>query len=256
MVIISIANQKGGVSKTTTTQTLATLLNNQDKKTLVVDLDPQGNLSFAIGANIEDAPTIYNVLKGELDLKDILQHTASSDILPSNILLSGADTEFTSTGREYLLKEALQSLSTQHDYDYIIIDCPPSLSILTINAFAASDYIIIPSLADVFSLQGMSQLNNTIQSVKKYCNPDLKVAGILLTRFNQRTNLSNHIKNTLEEITKQMETKLFKTCIRNSISTQEAQLQQENILNYDKKSTTVIDYENFLIELEETINVK
>ncbi len=252
MIVISIANQKGGVSKTTTTQAIATLLNHNGKKTLAIDLDPQGNLSFAMGADLENTPTIYNVLKGELEADNILQSTSSGDILPSNILLSGADIEFTATGREYLLRESLTSISKK--YDYAIIDCPPSLSILTINAFATSDYVVVPSLADVFSLQGMAQLNNTIKSVKKYCNPNLKIAGILLTKFNQRANLSNHIKSTLNDITTQMDTILFDTFIRSSITTQEAQLQQKNLLEYDNKSNTMADYTKFLIELEEIIN--
>jgi len=250
--VLSLANQKGGVAKTTTAQTITTLLNKQEKKTLGIDLDPQGNLSFAMKANLDGTPTIYNVLKGELKAVDILQHTESGDILPANILLSGADTEFTVTGREYLLREAIQGIL--HQYEYIIIDCPPSLNILTINALAASDYVIIPSIADVFSLQGMAQLNNAIQSVKKYCNADLKVAGILLTRFNKRTNLSNHIKNLLDSTTKSMNTMLFKTTIRNSISLQESQYQRENIFEYDTKSNAIQDYMNFLNELEGIFN--
>jgi len=252
--IISMANQKGGVSKTTSTQAITTLLNKKGKKTLAIDFDPQGNLSFAMEANLDNTPTIYNVLKGELTAKNILQHTESGDILPSNILLSGADTEFTTTGREYLLKEAIQDIAKQ--YEYVIIDCPPSLSILTINAFVASDYIVIPVLADVFSLQGMGQLNNTIIKVKKYCNDNLKIAGILLTRFNQRTNLSKHIKKLLDNTTKQMDTKLFRTFIRNSVSLQETQYQRKNLIYNDDKSNAMSDYINFLEELEEIINVK
>ena len=250
--VLAVANQKGGVSKTTTSQAMTTLLNKQNKKTLAIDLDPQGNLSFAMKANLDNTPTIYNVLKGELKVSDILQHTESGDILPANILLSGADIEFMSTGREYLLKEAIQDISKQ--YEYIIIDCPPSLSVLTINAFAASSYVIVPSLADVFSLQGMAQLSNAIQSVKKYCNPDLKVAGILLTRFNQRTNLSNHVQKLLDSATKNMDSLLFNTFIRNSISVQESQYQRENMIDYSGKSNAMLDYSNFLIELESVIN--
>lgn len=254
MSIISVANQKGGVSKSTTTQVISTLLNKKGKKTLTIDLDPQGNLSFAMGVNFrEDTPTIYNVLKGECKIEDAIQTTIFGELLPSNILLSGSDTEFTSTGREYLLKEALNKILD--NYDYIIIDCPPSLSILTINAFVASNYIIIPALADVFSLQGMSQLNDTINSVKKYCNPNLKIAGILLTRFNKRTNLGIQIRESLDDITKRMGTILFKNTIRNAVSIQETQLRQEDIINYDKKSNAILDYNNFLLELEEVINV-
>jgi chromosome partitioning protein len=251
MTILSIANQKGGVSKTTTSQAIATLLNGKGKKTLAVDLDPQGNLSFAMKANLDGTPTIYNVLKGELKAADIVQTTESGDILPANILLSGADTEFTSTGREYLLKESLQEISKQ--YDYIVVDCPPALSILTINAFVASNYVVVPCLADVFSLQGMAQLNNTIQSVKKYCNPSLSVAGILLTRFNQRINLSSHIQKLLANATKNMDTVLFKACIRNAVSVQESQYQRENMIGYDKKSNAMLDYMAFLNELEGVI---
>lgn len=252
MYVLSIANQKGGVSKTTTTQALATLLNRQGKKTLAIDLDPQSNLSFAMKADLENTPTVYNMLKGEVQAEDILQRTASGDILPANILLSGADTEFTTTGREYLLKEAIQDIR-QH-YAYVVVDCPPALSILTINAFAASDYVVIPSLADVFSLQGMAQLAQTIQSVKKYCNPTLEVAGILLTRYNKRTNLSSHIKKLLCHATQNMDARLFETCVRNSISIQESQYQRETMTDYDEKSNAMQDYAAFLNELEGIIH--
>lgn len=248
MAIISVANQKGGVSKTTTAQALTTLFNQRGKKTLVIDLDPQGNLSFAMGAELDGTPTMYNVLKGELKAEEILQHTKSGDILPANILLSGADMEFTSTGREYLLKEAISGISKQ--YKHVIIDCPPALSILTVNAFAASDYIVIPGMADVFSLQGMGQLQDTIRNVKKYCNPGLRTAGILLTRFNKRTILSSHIQNTLKSIAETMGTTLFNTVIRNSVSVQESQFQRENMA----KSKAMQDYADFLDELEVIIN--
>lgn len=251
MKVISIANQKGGVSKTTTAQAITELWNQEGKKTLAVDLDPQGNLTFAMGVDIENNPTIYNVLKGELNINDILQHTHLGDMLPANLLLSGSDMEFTSTGREYLLRESIQDIS--YEYDYLIIDCPPSLSILTINAFTASDYIVIPAISDVFSLQGMGQLNNTIQKVIKYCNPNLKIAGILLTKFNSRTNLSNHIKFMLDGFTENMNTKLFSTYIRNSVSIQEGQFQRESLVAYSK-SNAMDDYKKFIKELESIIN--
>lgn len=253
MKIISIANQKGGVCKSTTAQAMAEILNRNAKKTLLIDFDPQGNLSFAVGVDPHTTTlTIYHAMKGETNANDILQTTSSSDILPANILLSGADLEFQSTGREYLLKEAINDIKSK--YEYIIIDCPPALSILTINAFSASDYIVVPVLADVFSLQGIGQLNTTIQSVIKYCNPNLKVAGILLTKFTQRNNISNNIKDSLNIVTKQMNTKLFNTCIRTSVALQEAQLQQKSLISYASGSNAMEDYINFVLELEELIN--
>jgi len=252
MPTISIANQKGGVSKTTTTQALATLLNKRNKKALCIDLDPQANLSFAMGAKLEDTKTVYDMLKGKTTAMDVIQNTKSGDVLPSNILLSVADMEFTAQGREYLLKEAINDLIRQ--YEYILIDCPPALSILTINAFTASDFVIIPSLADVFSLQGMAQLHDTISGVKKYSNPHLSVAGILLTRFNERLNLSGHMQGTLNEVSRNMDTVLFKTYIRNSVALQESQFQQEDIFNYDMKSKAMADYAQFLDELEVLTN--
>jgi chromosome partitioning protein len=249
--VITIANQKGGVCKSTTAQAITEIFNRQQQKTLMIDLDPQGSLSFAVDAN-PNKPTIYNVLKGELKAKDILQTTFSGDILPANILLSGADLEFNTTGREYLLKEAISEIKQQ--YSYIVIDCPPSLNILTINALVAGNFVVIPALADVFSLQGMGQLNETIQSVIKYCNQNLKIAGILLTKFTQRNNISQIIKEELNKITKQMNTKLFDANIRPTIALQEAQLQQKCIYEYALLTNAIEDYRNFVSELEEIIN--
>jgi chromosome partitioning protein len=180
--VISISNQKGGVGKTTTTGAIAAGFKLKGFKVLCVDLDSQSNLSFSAGAETEDCPTIYEVLKEEVKTSFSIQRTESFDIIASNILLSGIELEFTQTGREFLLKEALSSVKDK--YDYIFIDTPPALSILTVNAFTASDYIIIPMLSDIFSLQGIAQLSETIKRVKTYCNPNLKIEGILLTKFN------------------------------------------------------------------------
>lgn len=245
-MIISVTNQKGGVGKTTTTQSMGVGLSNKGFRVLLVDLDPQANLSHSCGVNVEQ-PTIYEILKNEVKIKTCIQKTSSTDIIPSTILLSGADLEFTNPGREYLLNEALGSIKSQ--YDYIIIDTPPALSILTINAFTASDKLIIPMGADGFSLQGVGQLNKTIEQVKKYCNPRLEVEGILMTRYNPRTVLSKDITSTIQDkIAVQLSTKLFKSYIRSSISIQEAQLQQTNIADYAPKSTAQIDYASFVDE--------
>lgn len=244
---ICITNQKGGVGKTTTTYSLGLGLRKKGYKVLIVDLDPQGNLSFSVGAETEESITIYEVLKGEYNAEEAIQHTPIIDIIPSNIVLSGVDLEFTHTGREFLLREALSNV--QNIYDYIIVDTPPSLNILTVNAFALSDKIIIPMIADIFSLQGIAQLYETIDRVKRYCNPSINIEGILLTRYNKRIILSSEIKGTAEMIAKELNTTVFNTHIRSSISIQEAQTKQENLYEYAPRNSAVMDYMQFVEEL-------
>ncbi len=244
---ICITNQKGGVGKTTTTYALGLGLRKKGYKVLIVDLDPQGNLSFSVGAETEESITIYEVLKGEYNAEEAIQHTPIIDIVPSNIVLSGVDLEFTYTGREFLLREALSNV--QNIYDYIIVDTPPSLNILTVNAFALSNKIIIPMIADIFSLQGIAQLYETIDRVKRYCNPSINIEGILLTRYNKRVILSSEIKGTAEMIAKELNTTVFNTHIRSSISIQEAQTKQENLYEYAPRNSAVMDYMQFVEEL-------
>ncbi len=245
--VISISNQKGGVGKTTTTGAIAAGFKIKGFKVLCVDLDSQSNLSFSAGAETEDCPTIYEVLKDEVKTSFSIQRTESFDIIASNILLSGIELEFTQTGREFLLKEALSSVKDK--YDYIFIDTPPALSILTVNAFTASDYIIIPMLSDIFSLQGIAQLSETIKRVKTYCNPNLKIEGILLTKYNKRTILSKEIKGTAELIAKELGTSLYKSTIRASVAVMEAQTSQQNIHQYSPKNGATEDYLSFVNEL-------
>ena len=247
--VISVTNQKGGVGKTTTTGAIASGLKIKGFKVLCVDLDPQSNLSFSAGAETEDCPTIYDVLKGEAKTSFSIQKTQSFDIIASNILLSGIELEFTQTGREYLLKEALSSIKNK--YDYIFIDTPPALSILTVNAFTASDYIIIPMLADIFSLQGITQLSETIERVRTYCNPNLKIEGIILTKYNKRTILSREIKGTAELIAQELHTSLFNTTIRASVAVMESQTNQQNIHEYSPRNGATLDYVNLVDEFLE-----
>lgn len=247
--IISISNQKGGVGKTTTTGAVAAGYKLKGYKVLCVDLDPQSNLSFSSGAETEDCPTIYEILKGEAKTSFSIQKMPSFDIISSNILLSGIELEFTQTGREYLLKEALSSIKDR--YDYIFIDTPPALSILTVNAFTASDYIIIPMLADIFSLQGIAQLSETIDRVRKYCNPNVNVEGIVLTKFNKRTILSREINGTAELIAEQLHTDIFNSTIRSSVAIMEAQTNQQDIYNYAPKNLAAQDYMKLVEELIE-----
>ncbi len=247
--VISVSNQKGGVGKTTTTGAVAAGFKLKGYKVLCVDLDPQSNLSFSSGAETEDCPTIYEILKGEAKSSFSIQKMPSFDIISSNILLSGIELEFTQTGREYLLKEALNTVKDK--YDYIFIDTPPALSILTVNAFTASDYIIIPMLADIFSLQGIAQLSETIDRVRKYCNPNVKVEGIVLTKYNKRTVLSREIKGTAELIAERLNTNIFNSTIRSSVAIMEAQTNQQDIFSYAPKNAAARDYSELVEELIE-----
>ena len=245
--MISVSNQKGGVGKTTTTCAVAAGLKKRGYRVLVVDLDPQGNLGFSVGADTETSATIYDVLKGEVKVQFAIQKTAAMDIIISSILLSGIELEFTKTGREYLLNEALKPI--RYLYDYILLDTPPALGILTINAFTASDSIIVPMLSDIFSLQGIAQLYETVERVKKYCNPNIAVAGILLTKYNPRTLLSREIRGTVELIAQDLNIRVFDSFVRSGVAASEAQSVQKSIFDYSPRSNIACDYNKFLDEL-------
>ena len=245
--VISVSNQKGGVGKTTTACAVASGLKKRGYRVLGVDLDPQGNLGFSVGADTETSATIYDVLKGEVKVQFAIQKTDAMDIIISSILLSGIELEFTKTGREYLLKEALKPI--QDMYDYILLDTPPALGILTINAFTASDFIIVPMLSDIFSLQGIAQLYETVERVKKYCNPNIAIAGILLTKYNPRTLLSREIRGTVELIAQDLNIRVFDSCIRSSVAASEAQSVQKSVFDYCPRNNIARDYKKFLDEL-------
>jgi len=245
--VISISNQKGGVGKTTTTCNLAAGLTKKGFHVLVIDLDAQGNLGFSVGADIDTCATIYDVLKGSTKTQFAIQKKETADIITSSILLSGIELEFTNTGREFLLKEAIGPILD--NYDYILLDTPPALGILTINAFTAADTIIVPMLSDIFSLQGIAQLYETFERVKKYCNPNLTISGILLTKHNPRTHLSREIRGTAELIARDLNIKLFDSTIRSSVVVSEAQSVQQSILEYAPKHNISKDYLQFTNEL-------
>lgn len=238
--IITINIQKGGSGKSTTTQALASCLSSMGNKCLVVDLDPQGNVSYSSGIDNAEKTT-YEFLKGEITLKEAIQRSNDSfDIIPANILLSGADMEFTRTGREYLLKDKLEEVKDK--YDYIILDTPPSLGILSVNSLTAADYVLIPTEATFYALQGMGQLYNTIESVRRYCNKDLKILGMLLIKYNNRTILNRQVKDLIEDTAVHMNTKVFKQTIREGIAVKEAQAQQQSLLTYAPNSNPSLDY--------------
>lgn len=239
-IVIAVSNQKGGVGKTTTTGALSAAFRKRDKRVLAIDLDPQGNLSFSMGAENEGVLTSYEVLKGEATLREAIQPTEVVDLLPANILLAGAELEFAGHGREYLLTNALRPV--RNDYDYIFIDTPPALSVLTVNAFTAADSVIVPMLSDIFSLQGITQLYETVSHVREYCNPSLRFEGILLTRFAPRTKLATEVRGTAEMVSDELEIPLFHTCIRSSVAVTEAQAVQQNIIEYAPRNIAMKDY--------------
>ncbi|MCL2675950.1 MAG: AAA family ATPase [Firmicutes bacterium] len=230
--IIAIANQKGGVGKTTTCVNLASFVAVMGKKVLVVDIDPQGNSTSALGIEKKKlGKTIYDVLMGDADIQDAVIPTGVEglDILPSNIDLAGAEVELVSfDNREKVLSKQLAS--QKNLYNYIFIDCPPSLALLTVNALTAADSILIPMQGEYFALEGLSQLMNTIKLAKVHLNPMLEVEGVLLTMFDGRSNL---MQNVAEEISKFFGKKVFTTKIPRSIRFGEAPSYGLPIIQFD-----------------------
>ncbi len=248
--VLCVSNQKGGVGKTTTTNALTVGLAARGLRVLAVDFDPQGNLSFGLGAQrpVEDPRTIYQVLKKELPFSEAVQHMPDGfDVIAANLLLSALDIEFTGAGREYLLRQALAPVSGR--YDAILIDTPPDLGLLTINAFTASDYIIIPVLCDLYSLQGLIQLNSTLRQVRMRSNPEIQVAGVLLNRFNNRERISQVVRETASNIAQSLGMPLFRTTVHTGVALTRAQVQQENMLAPGQRSRAVGDYRALVNEL-------
>lgn len=250
-MIISITNQKGGVGKSTTAYALGTGLKQRGFKVLLIDFDAQGNITNT--ANTEDdTNSIYDVMLKKVKAAEAIQQTLQTDILIASRNLTSLNMELNGPGKEFRLKEILENLKSI--YDFIIIDTPPALDVLTINALTASDNVIIPSQADIYSLQGIGQLYETIQAVKQYCNKDLKISGILLTRFNSRNILSRDMVELIKETAKQINTSLYNSVIRECISIKEAQASQQNIFNYAPKSNAAIDYNSFISEFLGSVN--
>ena len=243
---IAVINQKGGVGKSTTALAIGAGLSLKGYSVLFIDLDAQGNLSYTLGADTKG----YNamgVLERPETAKEEIQHTPQGDIIASSPKLAGADKLLEETGKEYRLKEALDSL--QGAYDYIIVDTPPALGILTINALTACTGAIIPAQADIYSLQGIGQLNSTIETVKKYCNPSLSIMGIVITRFNGRSIIRREVAEMLERTADQLHTKLFSSKIRECTALVEAQATKQNIYSYAPRSNATADYKALVDEI-------
>lgn len=245
--IIALTNQKGGVGKTTTAGALVTGLHQHGYRVLGIDLDPQGNLGFSMGMDVENSRTIYDVFKGTVPFDEAICSTELGDVVASNILLSGAELEFSRPGREFLLKNALSRVEGQ--YDYIIIDTPPALNVLTVNAYVASNQLIIPMVPEILSLLGVSQIKETIDTVKNFYNPNLTVLGILLTRFNSRINLAREVRDMALQIATQLDSIVFDTTIRTSVVVAEAPAHGESVLQYAPHSKPAQDYAALLDEI-------
>ena len=244
--IISVANQKGGVGKTTTTISLSTLLAKKGKKVLLIDADPQGNATSGVGAEKDVEFSTYDILVGDTELNEAVEEKKKKKLLvcPSNINLAGAEVELVSMmSREQRLKEKLENVKDQ--FDYILIDCPPSLGLITLNAFTASDSVLIPVQCEYYALEGLGQLMNTINLVKKHLNKNIEIEGALLTMYDARTNLANQV---VKEVKKYFNDKVYKTIIPRNVRLSEAPSYGMPISEYDAKSKGAKMYEKFAKE--------
>lgn len=237
--IIAIANQKGGVGKTTTAINLSSLLAAAEMKTLLIDIDPQSNSSSGLSV-VKHSPSVYEVLVGNENIKDVIIESFMPflDLLPSNINLVGAEIEMVELPkRETILKESLKEIYEK--YDYILIDCPPSLGLLTLNALTAADSVLIPVQCEYFALEGLGQLLNTVNIVKQYYNSNLTIEGVLLTMFDTRLRLSHQVA---DEVRKYFGEKVFNTVINRNVRISEAPSFGKPIIHYDAVSTGAQNY--------------
>lgn len=248
--VISLALQKGGCAKTTTAVNLAAELQARGKRVLLIDMDSQANSSFSSGVTSRPDNSLYNVLTTDsrysCKIRDAIIHTDYFDILPADLDVADLSLERTSPTA---LKKALTSI--QESYDVILLDCPPSLNIITVNAFICSQWIIIPTQPQPFFITGLIDLEKTIADVRKNWNPNLKVMGILLTKYNDRTNLSKKLTDMINNLSVRMNTRLFNTTIREGIVVPESQLAQLPLMEYSPKSKPSMDYKAFSEEVLE-----
>lgn len=245
--VISVANQKGGVGKTTTAVNLATIMAKKGKKVILIDADPQGNATSGLGVDKDVENSTYELLVDEVDIISTLQNTCvkTLKLCPSNVSLAGAEVELVSQmSREQRLKEKLYEIRDK--VDFIFIDCPPSLGLITLNAFTASDSVLIPVQCEYYALEGLGQLINTINLVKKHLNKDLEIEGAVLTMYDMRTNLSNQV---VREVKRYFDDKVYKTVIPRNVKLSEAPSFGMPISLYDPKSKGARCYEKLAREV-------
>ena len=248
--IIAVANQKGGVGKTTTAINLSSCLAELGQRVLVVDTDPQGNTTSGLGVDKDAAElTVYQLMIGECQIRECIEHTQFErlDVIPSNVNLAGAEIELLGINeKEYILKNAVDYI--RDDYDFIIIDCPPSLNMLTINAMTTADSVLVPIQCEYYALEGLSQLIHTIDLVQQRLNPDLVIDGVVFTMYDVRTNLSNQV---VENVKENLDTKIYETLIPRNIRLAEAPSHGLPINMYDSKSAGTESYRMLAKEVME-----
>ena len=246
-MVITVANQKGGQSKSTTAQALIAGATARGIKALAIDLDPQANLTFSMDGR-QNVAGSYELITGKAAAADLIQHTAQGDLIAASTMLASADTLLTGNARVAAVNEAIGSI--RRKYKLIVIDTPPTLGTMLLNALAASDSVVIPITVDIWSLQGLYLLTDTIRQTQEKYNKKLDISGVLFTRYNTRTVIDRDLADVIKKKCREMQVPVFRTTIRNGVAVREAQLQRESLFTYAPKSKPAQDYNKLLDELK------